>query len=45
VRYKGTGLGLAVVQGAVTATGGFIEVESAPAAGTTVALFLPRAPD
>ncbi|HVY38810.1 MAG TPA: histidine kinase N-terminal 7TM domain-containing protein [Polyangia bacterium] len=42
---EGTGLGLAVVQGAVTASGGFVEVDSAPGAGTTVSLFLPRARD
>ncbi len=41
---EGTGLGLAVVQGAVQACGGFIELESSPA-GTAVALYLPRAPE
>ncbi|HXJ23687.1 MAG TPA: PAS domain-containing protein [Polyangia bacterium] len=40
---EGTGLGLAVVQGAVQGCGGFIELDSSPA-GTVVALYLPRAP-
>jgi two-component system cell cycle sensor histidine kinase/response regulator CckA len=38
---KGTGLGLAVVYGIVNSHHGFIEVESAPGAGTSMRLFLP----
>lgn len=40
---KGTGLGLAAVYGCVTEAGGFIEVESKLAVGTTFYLFLPIA--
>jgi len=40
---KGSGLGLAVVYGTVTAHGGSIEVESAPGAGTTFRLRWPAA--
>jgi len=40
---KGSGLGLAVVYGTVTAHGGSIEVESAPTAGTTFRLLWPAA--
>jgi signal transduction histidine kinase len=39
---RGTGLGLAVVQQIVTLAGGFIEVESALGAGTSVRLFFPK---
>jgi len=39
---KGTGLGLAIVQQIVTLAGGFIEVESALGAGTSVRLFFPK---
>jgi signal transduction histidine kinase len=40
---KGTGLGLSSVWGIVTQSGGYINVASAPHAGTTIELFLPRA--
>jgi two-component system cell cycle sensor histidine kinase/response regulator CckA len=38
---KGTGLGLAMVYGAIEAHGGAIEVRSAPREGTTIHIFLP----
>jgi signal transduction histidine kinase len=41
---EGTGLGLSVVHGIVTAMGGVITVRSRPACGTTVAVYLPAAP-
>ena len=40
---KGTGLGLSMVYGFVRQSGGYISVESAPNAGTTISLYLPRA--
>jgi PAS domain S-box-containing protein len=40
---EGTGLGLAMVHGAVTSAGGTIEIHSTPDAGTTVTMLLPVA--
>jgi signal transduction histidine kinase/HAMP domain-containing protein len=40
---KGTGLGLSMVYGFVRQSGGGVAVESVPGAGTTVALYLPKA--
>ena len=37
----GTGLGMAIVQQIVVLSGGFVEVESVPGAGSTVRVFLP----
>ena len=40
---SGSGLGLSMVQGFVTQSGGQVRLDSAPGRGTTVELYLPRA--
>lgn len=42
---EGTGLGLASMYGVVRQSGGFVEIESEPNAGTTVRVYLPIARD
>jgi signal transduction histidine kinase len=42
---KGTGLGLSMVYGFVRQSGGHVTIESAVGTGTTVTLYLPRAPN
>jgi CheY-like chemotaxis protein len=42
---KGTGLGLAMVEGFVRQSGGFVTVSTAPGQGTRIALILPGADD
>jgi signal transduction histidine kinase len=39
---RGTGLGLSIVRTIIERAGGFVRVESAPGAGTTVRIYLPR---
>lgn len=41
---QGTGLGLSQVYGFVKQTGGHVQIRSTPGQGTTVELYLPRAP-
>ena len=40
---KGTGLGLSMVYGFVKQSGGYVTIDSEPAHGTTVSVYLPKA--
>jgi signal transduction histidine kinase/ActR/RegA family two-component response regulator len=42
---SGTGLGLSMVFGFVNQSGGHVSIYSAPGVGSTIRIFLPRAPD
>ena len=42
---KGTGLGLSMVFGFAQQSGGHVSIHSAPGVGTTIRLYLPRAPN
>jgi two-component system, cell cycle sensor histidine kinase and response regulator CckA len=42
---EGTGLGLAFVHGIARQAGGFVTIETAPGKGTTVAVYIPPAPE
>ncbi len=39
---KGSGLGLSMIYGFIKQSGGYVTIDSAPGAGTTITLYLPR---
>jgi signal transduction histidine kinase len=43
-KAKGTGIGLALCERAVTEAGGALDITSAPGAGTTISLHVPISP-